>query len=129
MTHFYLDGIRCHFVFTYARKNECQIAVRKFLAITKNWLKISIKVFHYNNERSARNEVETMIENKGYIIEHTLPSHPEMNGPAERSRGVVVRTARVLINDTDLPRNLWPEAMYAATYILNRLPTKVSNGQ
>ncbi|KAJ6003627.1 hypothetical protein N7522_006319 [Penicillium canescens] len=87
LTHFYLDGIKCHFVFTHTKKNECQMAVRKFIAIAKNWLNINIKVFHYDNERSAGDEVEIMIENEGCIIEHAPPGLPEMNGPAERSGG------------------------------------------
>ncbi|KGO52526.1 hypothetical protein PEX2_081370 [Penicillium expansum] len=103
------------------------MAVRKFLALVKNWLKIEIRVFHYDNERSAGKEVELIIEAEGYTIEHSPPGLLEMNGPAERSGGMVVRTARVLINDTDLPHNLWPEAMYAAAYILNRILTKVHN--
>jgi hypothetical protein len=127
LTHFYLDGIKCHFVFTYTKKSDCQIIVRKFLALVKNWLKIEIRVFHYDNERSAGYEVETMIEAEGCTIEHSPPGLPEMNGPAERSGGMVVRTARVLINDTDLPKNLWPEAMYAAAYILNRTPTQIKD--
>ncbi|KAJ6047199.1 uncharacterized protein N7446_012033 [Penicillium canescens] len=106
LTHFYLDGIKCHFVFTHTKKNECQMAVRKFIAIAKNWLNINIKVFHYDNERSAGDEVEMMIENEGCIIEHAPPGLPEMN---------------------DLPRTLWPEAIYAAAYMLNRVPTKIEN--
>ena len=127
LTHFYLDGIKCHFAFTHTKKNDCQIVVRKFLALVKNWLKIEIRVFHYDNERSAGHEVETMIEAEGCTIEHSPPGLPEMNGPAERSGGMVVRTARALINDTELPHALWPKAMYAAAYILNRTPTQISN--
>lgn len=33
LTHFYLDGIRCHFVFTHAKKKDCQWAVRNFIAL------------------------------------------------------------------------------------------------
>ena len=127
LTYFYLDGIKCHFVFTHTKKSDCQIVVRKFLALVKNWLKIEIRVFHYDNERSAGYKVETMIEAEGYTIEHLPPGLLEMNGPAERSGGMVVRTARVLINDTDLPKNLWPEAIYAAAYILNRTPIKIGD--
>ncbi|QQK41611.1 Polynucleotidyl transferase, ribonuclease H fold [Penicillium digitatum] len=89
LTHFYLDGIKCHFVFTHTRKNECQMAVRKFRALVRNWLKIEIRVFHYNNKRSAGHEVEAMIEAEGCTIEHSPPNLPEMNGPAERSGGQI----------------------------------------
>ncbi|CAG8897455.1 unnamed protein product [Penicillium nalgiovense] len=130
LTHFYLDGIRCHFVFTHAKKKDCQWAVRNFIALIRNWLNVRIKVFHYDNERSAGNEVENMIEAEGCIVEHSPPETPEMNGPAERSGGVIIRMARVLINENpDLPKTLWPEAVYASAYILNRIPTKLSNGK
>ncbi|OQE59396.1 hypothetical protein PENNAL_c0325G00318, partial [Penicillium nalgiovense] len=130
LTHFYLDGIRCHFVFTHVKKNDCQWAVRKFIALIRNWLNVKIKVFHYDNERSAGNEVENMIEAEGCIIEHSPPETPEMNGPAERSGGVIIQMARVLINENpDLPKTLWPEAVYTSAYILNRMPTKLADGR
>ena len=63
-------------------------------------------MFHYNNERSVGYKVKTIIKAEGYIIKHLLPSLLEINGPTERSRGIVVRTTRVLINNIDLPKNL-----------------------
>jgi transposase InsO family protein len=72
----------------------------------KNWLGIIVKIFHYNNKRSAGNDVEALIEAKGCTIEYSAPGLLEINGPAERSRGIIVRTARALLNDIDLPRNL-----------------------
>lgn len=68
-----------------------------------------------------------MIEAEGCIIKYLLPGLLEMNGPTERSRGMIVYTARVLINDTELPHALWPKAMYTAAYILNRTLTQISN--
>lgn len=128
MTNIYLDGIKCHFVFTHVKKSECQMVVRRFLTLIRNWLNIKIRVSHYDNERSAGNEVEFIIENQGCIIEYAPPGLLEMNGPAERSGGMIVRTRRALKSDTKLPNELWPEAIYAAAYMLNRTPTKM-NGQ
>ena len=37
--------------------------------------------------------------------------------------------ARSLVNENpDLPKTLWPEAVYTSAYILNRMPTKLTNG-
>jgi hypothetical protein len=72
----------------------------------KNWLGIIVKIFYYNNKRSARNDVKALIEAEGYTIEYSAPGLPEINGPAERSRGMIVRIVRALLNDIDLPRNL-----------------------
>ncbi|KGO42802.1 hypothetical protein PEX1_104490 [Penicillium expansum] len=68
-----------------------------------------------------------MIEAEGCTIEHSPPGLPEINGPAERSGGIIVRTARVLINNTELPYTLWPKAIYTAAYILNRTLTQIRN--
>jgi hypothetical protein len=117
LTHFYLDGIRCHFVFTHVKKSDCQWAVRKFIALIRTWLNVKIRVFHYSNERSAGNEIENILEAEGCIIEHSLPGTPEMNGPAERSGGVIVRMARSLVNkNPDLPKTLWLEDLYVSIY-------------
>jgi hypothetical protein len=40
------------------------------IALIRNWLNVRIKVFHYDNERSAGNEVENMIEAEGILLLH-----------------------------------------------------------
>ncbi|OQE14837.1 hypothetical protein PENFLA_c035G05839 [Penicillium flavigenum] len=65
-------------------------AENQFVALIRNWLNVKIRVFHYDNERSAGNEVENMIEAEGCVIEHSPPKTPEMNGPAQRSGGVII---------------------------------------
>lgn len=84
-------------------------------------------MFHYNNKRSIGHKVETIIKAKGYTIEHLPPGLLEINGPTERSRGIVVYTTRILINDIELPYTLWPEAIYAVVYILNRTLTQINS--
>ena len=68
-----------------------------------------------------------MIEDEGYTIEYIPPGLPEINGPAERSRGMIVRNGRALLNDTNLPHNLWLETIYISAYMINRTPTKVGD--
>ncbi|KAJ6187227.1 hypothetical protein N7519_002135 [Penicillium mononematosum] len=65
-------------------------ATLKFIALIRNWLNVRIKVFHYDNERSAGNEVENMIEAEGCVIEHSPLETLEINGLAERSGGVII---------------------------------------
>ncbi|OQE49847.1 hypothetical protein PENNAL_c0534G08755 [Penicillium nalgiovense] len=52
-----------------------------------------------------------------------------MNSYAERSGGVIVLASRSLLQDSLLPRSLWPEAVHAAVYILNRSPTRLPDGR
>jgi hypothetical protein len=123
MTHFYVEGIRFHWIYTHEVKPQCKDAIRKFIALIKNWWNIPIKAFHYDNEASAGDEVEGFLSNIGIVVSHSIPYHPEQNGPAERSGGVILTMTRHLQIESKLPNQLWPEMVSTAVWILNRIPT------
>lgn len=129
MTHFYLEGVRLHAAYTHEKKNGCQDAVGQFVALAKKQWNLPIRAFRYDNELSAGRTVEDFLSNEGFIIEHSVVGTPEQNGFAERSGGVVITVARTLIADAGLPKNLWPEAVRAAVWIINRSPTKLPDGR
>jgi hypothetical protein len=114
LTHFYLKGVRLHAVYTYEKKNGCQDTVSQFVALAKKQWNLPIRVFRYDNERSAGRTVEDFLLNEGFIIKHSIVGTLEQNGFAERSGGVIITMARALIADAGLPKNLWPEAVKAA---------------
>jgi hypothetical protein len=51
------------------------------------------------------------------VLEESVPGHPEMNEPAERS-GVIISMARGLGIAADLPAELWPEYVSATVWRL-----------
>ena len=72
--------------------------------------------------------MEFFLNSCGIIVSHSTPAHPEQNGPAERSGGVILEMARHLrIEGGQLPKQLWPEFVSAAVWILNRIPTCVKD--
>jgi hypothetical protein len=123
MTHFYIEGIRFHWIYTHESKSQCRDAIRKFIALIKNWWNIPIKAFHYDNEAAAGAEIEGFLNNIGIVVSHSIPYHPEQNGPAERSGGVILTMTRHLQMESELPNQLWPEMVSTAVWILNRIPT------
>ena len=54
----------------------------------------------------------------------TVPDTPEQNGPAEKAGHIISMRARSLIQESNLREGLWPEAMKAAVWIINRTPIK-----
>ena len=52
--------------------------------------------------------------------EFSAPHSPHQNGTAERSWRTIFETARCLLFEADVPKYLWPYAVKAAAYILNR---------
>ncbi|KAJ5359242.1 uncharacterized protein N7496_011655 [Penicillium cataractarum] len=123
MTHFYVEGIRFHWLYTHERKYECREAVRRFIALVKNWWNLPIKAFHYDNELSAGAEAERFLSHEGIVVSQIIPYHSEQNGPAERSGGVILTKSRHLHIESKLPKELWPEMVSTAAWILNRIPT------
>lgn len=127
ITHFYVEGIRFHWAMSHVSRNGCQQAVRLFIAFADRWLGLPLKVFHSDNETAIDISTDKMMAMEGFIRTFTVPGHPEMNGPAERSGGALVKRARALLHEGNLPYSLWPEAIASAAYIMNRTPTRIGS--
>ncbi|KAJ5561490.1 hypothetical protein N7461_000251 [Penicillium sp. DV-2018c] len=128
ITHFYVEGIRFHWLYTHAGKDDCRTAVERFIALAKNWWNLPIKAFHYDNERSAGKKTEDFLASQGIVVLHSVAGQPEQNGPSERSGGLIIQMTRNLRLEGKLPNELWPEMTSAAVWMLNRIPT-LKDGQ
>ncbi|KAJ5085247.1 hypothetical protein N7532_010018 [Penicillium argentinense] len=100
-----------------------------FLYLATRFLKIPLVGIHSDNERSVTTDTEQELEGIGFVVTHTVVHSAEMNGPGERSGGVIIQKARNLRIEGQLPEALWPEMVYAAVYILNRTPTRIEDGR
>lgn len=65
------------------------------------------------------------LEECGIISQYTMPGTPEQNGVAERRNRTLMDMVRSMMSHSKLPDFLWGEALKAAMYILNRVPSKV----
>ena len=129
ITHFYVEGIQFHWAVSHTSKDGCQDAIRAFVAFAIRWLDLPIKVFHSDNERSVNRPIEEMLTEFGFIHTFTVPYSPEMNGPGERSGSLIVQRIRALLFEGNIPWKLWPETLQAAIWLINRTPTRGSNGK
>jgi len=80
-----------------------------------------------DQEQSVRQATNEAIERVGINTEVSVIATPNQNGTAEASGHAIIAMARSLLINGHLPRDLWPEAMKAAVYILNRVPTRKSD--
>ena len=70
---------------------------------------------------------------RSFLAEHgishfTSPPHtPEHNGIAERKLHHIVETGLSLLHQASLPTTFWTYAFATAVYLINRLPSKVTN--
>jgi hypothetical protein len=55
----------------------------------------------------------------------SCPYARQQNGSAERKHHHIIEVGLSLLAHTSMPLKYWDEAFLAATYLINRLPTKV----
>ncbi|GJQ87710.1 hypothetical protein Trydic_g22081 [Trypoxylus dichotomus] len=60
-------------------------------------------------------------------MDYTVPYTPQLNGKAERLNRTLAERIRSLLIDSELEKNMWGEAAFVATYLLNRSPTAGMN--
>ncbi|XP_055960613.1 uncharacterized protein LOC126668274 [Mercurialis annua] len=64
---------------------------------------------------------KTFCEENGISHNFSSPRTPQQNGVVERKNRTLVKMARSMLNEYDLPHYLWAEAMNTACYVSNRI--------
>ncbi|RYO80800.1 hypothetical protein DL764_009848 [Monosporascus ibericus] len=85
---------------------------------------IKVKTIVSDGETSFGRRFRRWLLDTGISHETSPPYTKEPAGVQERAGGVIITKARCLMISSNLPSDLWPEAVEAATYITNRTPTK-----
>lgn len=65
----------------------------------------------------------------GVKLEFTTPYSPELNGVAERMNRTLAERAKSMLVAGELPKMFWGDAIFAATYLINRSPTNSLNSK
>lgn len=107
------------------QKSETFSLFKKFKAMVEKQSDCTIKTLRSvgGGEFTSR-EFNRFCEEEGINKQVTLPYSPQQNGSAERMNRTLVEMARSMLAEQDLPLKLWAEAVYAASYLQNRLPSK-----
>ena len=78
-----------------------------------------------NGGEFVNNELEAFLSKHGIQHQKTVPYTPEQNGVVERKNRTLVEMDRCMLYSKGLHKKIWAEAISCATFILNRIPTKV----
>lgn len=62
---------------------------------------------------------------KGIKMNYMVPYSPQMHGTAERLNRTLMEKARALLMESKTKKETWGEAIFTATYLLNRSSTKI----
>nr|CAN76326.1 hypothetical protein VITISV_014220 [Vitis vinifera] len=67
----------------------------------------------------------TYLQNHGIIHISSCVDTPQQNGVAERKNRHLLEVARCLMFSSNVPNYFWGEAILTATYLINRMPSRV----
>lgn len=121
-----------HFSQTYLLKNKSEAAdnLKGYIQVIEREKGIKVKRIHCDNGGEyTSNMFKNYCKDKGIVIEYTLPYSPQMNGKSERLNRTIYDKARTILDQSNLPRYLWGEAVLTATYLINRCPSKSINNR
>jgi hypothetical protein len=64
------------------------------------------------------------LEENGIVVQYSMPGEPQQNGVVERRNCTLMDMVRSMLSHSNLPFQLWMEALKTAAHILNQVPSK-----
>ncbi|GJT04421.1 putative RNA-directed DNA polymerase [Tanacetum coccineum] len=123
---FFDDCTRMTWIYFLKNKAEVYDRFTAFYAMIQTQFQKSIQVVRSDNGGEYMNsQMNLFFQSKGIVHQTTCPHTPEQNGVAERKNRLLLEMTRALIIESNAPNFFWPEALATATYLINRLPTKI----
>ena len=123
------DCTRVTWLFLMKDKSEVFHLFVKFYRMIQTQFESPIKRLRSDNGREYVNQnLSKFLEENGVVHELTCVDTPQQNGVAERKNRHLLEVTRALLFQTSVPRSYWGEAVLTATYLINRLPSRVLEG-
>ncbi|RYP50368.1 hypothetical protein DL768_004133 [Monosporascus sp. mg162] len=110
--------------YTMKRKKHALTALMNAVVFLERQHHIKVKTIVSNGKISFGKKLRRWLLDTGISHKPSPPYTKEPVGVQERAGGVIITKARYLMISSNLPSDLWPKAVKAATYIANRTPTK-----
>jgi hypothetical protein len=68
------------------------------------------------------------LKEHGIQRKYSCSYSPQQNGVVERKNMHIVKIARAMLNEKNLPNYFWVEAIATTLYIMNQTPTAIVHG-
>ena len=116
------DFSRFTWVFFLDDKSQVQKIFKNFARKAKNQFEVKIKKVQSNNGTEFKNtNVDTFLDKEGISHEFSATRTPQQNGIVERKNQTLVEKARTMLDEYQMPRHFWAEAVEIACHATNRL--------
>jgi transposase InsO family protein len=120
------DYSRYCWVYFLKTKGEVFDVFVKFKAATEREAETKLKALRSDNGGEfTSHKLDELLEKEGIKHQLTIPYTPQQNGVCERRNRTLMEMARCLLFEKKMPLKFWAEAVSTASYLLNRMVTKV----
>lgn len=112
-------------------KDEAVSLLKLFVTMARTQFEAKVKVIRSDNalELSKSYEVLEFFANTGITHQTSCVQTPQQNGVVERKHKHLLEVSRALLFQSSLPIKYWAECVLIATYLINRMPTKLLKGK
>lgn len=121
----FIDGYS-HFTMVYLIKEKHQAfdKGKEYYNLVTNMFGVKIlKLRSDNGGEYVSHDFQNFCKDEGIIMDYTVPYTPQQNGIAERMNRTLTEKIRAMSSQSGVPKEMWPETLKTATYLLNRSPT------
>lgn len=115
-----------HFVVVYLIRHKSDVfeKFKEYEAMVTAHFSLRISKFRSDNGGEYfGKEFLAFCRGKGIQMIPTAPYTPQQNGVSERMNRTLMEKVRTIMHESNAPRHLWGEALYASMFTLNRSPT------
>ncbi|XP_074321433.1 uncharacterized protein LOC141657940 [Silene latifolia] len=122
------DYSRNTWVFLLQNKTQVPGLIKSFVAYVENQFAAQIKIVRSDNGTEIfQKQCEDFFKTKGIKHQRSIAGRPQQNGRVERKHRHLLETARALKFQSNVPLKFWSECLLTATYMINKMPTKLLN--
>ncbi|RVW39495.1 Retrovirus-related Pol polyprotein from transposon RE1, partial [Vitis vinifera] len=120
------DHTRVTWVFLMKKKSEVKEIFENFNNMVQTQFQAKIQVLRTDNAREYYHNIlgSHLLEN-GIVHQSSCIDTPQKNGVAERKNRHLMEVARSLMIASNVPKQLWGEAVLTETYLINRMPSRI----
>ena len=124
------DYSRCTWLFLMKTRAELFSIFKKFPAEIRTQFNTFIRILRSDNAKEYLSaSVSSFMSSDGILHQSSSAYTPQQNGVAERKNCHLVETACTLLLHHKVPQRFWGDAILAACYLINRMPSSILHDQ
>ena len=124
------DFTRITWLYLLKHKSETFNAFTDFYQLVSTQFSSKIQTLRSDNgSEYMSNKMKQFLSFNGVVHQTSCVGTPQQNGIAERKNRDLLEKTRAIMFNANIPKKYWSQAVLTATYLINRLPSRVLNSK